>query len=94
MTGAIYVRYSPRIEQDQSFTLENQISMCRELAVKDGVLIDENHIYQDHHLSGGSSNRPAFERMLENIWAGNFPDIYTPKMLLASPDRPMKRVGY
>ena len=74
MTGAIYVRYSPRIEQDQSFTLENQISMCRELAVKDGVLIDENHIYQDHHLSGGSSNRPAFERMLENIWAGNFPD--------------------
>ena len=50
MTGAIYVRYSPRIEQDQSFTLENQISMCRELAVKDGVLIDENHIYQDHKM--------------------------------------------
>ena len=34
MTGAIYVRYSPRIEPDQSFTLENQISMCREFTAK------------------------------------------------------------
>ena len=78
MTGAIYVRYSPRIEQDQSFTLENQISMCRELAVKDGVLIDEKHIYQDHHISGASDNRPQFEQMLEHIWSGYFPDyLYT-----------------
>ena len=78
MTGAIYVRYSPRIEQDQSFTLENQISMCRELAVKDGVLIDEKHIYQDHHISGASDHRPQFEQMLEHIWSGHFPDyLYT-----------------
>ena len=50
--GAIYARYSPRIEQDQSFTIENQIAMCHELAAKDGVVIDEHHIYQDHHISG------------------------------------------
>ena len=78
MTGAIYVRYSPRIAPAQSFTLEHQISMCRELAAKDGVLIDEKHIYQDHHISGASDNRPQFEQMLEHIWSGYFPDyLYT-----------------
>ena len=93
MTGAIYVRYSPRIEPDQSFTLENQISMCRELAVKDGVLIDEKHIYQDHHISGASDNRPQFEQMLEHIWLGHFPDICTLKMLPACPERGWKLLG-
>ena len=94
MTGAIYVRYSPRIEQDQSFTLENQISMCRELAAKDGVLIDENHVCQAPHVSGGSSNN----RLLKGCWRisglATFWIIYTPKMPLASQDKPMKRVGY
>ena len=74
----IYARYSPRIEQDQSFTIENQIAMCRELAAKDEVVIDEDHIYQDHHISGASDNRPQFEQMLEHIWSGHFPDyLYT-----------------
>ena len=70
----MFVRYSPKIEPDQSYTLENQVAMCRELAAKDGVLIDEKHIYQDHHISGVSDNRPQFEQILENIWSGHFPD--------------------
>ena len=74
-TGGIYARFSPRIEQDRSYTIDNQISMCRELAAKDGVVIDEDHIYRDHAISGASDNRPQFERMLEKIWAGDFPDF-------------------
>ena len=41
--------------------------MCREMAKKYGVQVDENHIYQDHHISGATTNRPEFEKMLENI---------------------------
>jgi len=71
----------PRIEQDQSFTTNNQIAMCRAEAEKDGVVIDEAHIYQDHHISGLSDDRPAFNQMLEHIWSGYFPDYLYKKML-------------
>ena len=75
LTCGIYTRFSPRVKAE-NYTLENQIAMCREMAKKDGVQVDENHIYQDHHISGGTTNRPGFEKMLENIWTGNFPQIW------------------
>ncbi len=49
LTAAIYVRFSPRVKSE-NYTLENQIAMCRERAKQDNVQIDENHIYQDHHI--------------------------------------------
>ena len=85
LTAAIYVRFSPRVKSE-NYTLENQIAMCREMARKDGVQVDGNHIYQDYHASGGTTNRPGFEKMLENIWAGNFPHI-----LYAKDDKRMFR---
>mgnify|MGYP000265258816 CR=1 FL=1 len=53
----IYTRFSPRVKSE-NYTLENQIAMCRERAKQDNVQIDENHIYQDHHISGATTDRP------------------------------------
>ena len=85
LTCGIYMRFSPRVKAS-NYTLENQIAMCREMARKDGIQVDGNHIYQDYHASGGTTNRPGFEKMLENIWAGNFPHI-----LYAKDDKRMFR---
>ena len=74
-TAAIYARYSPGRDRDQSSTIEAQIAMCREKAQAEGVRIEENHIYIDRSISGASIQREAFQRLLANIEAGNFPDI-------------------
>ena len=76
LTCGIYTRFSPRVKAE-NYTLENQIAMCREMAKKDGIQVDENHIYQDHHISGATTNRPNFEKMLENIQS-----IYMPNRVI------------
>ena len=75
MTGAIYARYSPGVEREKSSTIEAQIAMCRQKAQTEDVVIVEEHIYQDHNVSGGSMEREGFQRMMANIHAGDFPDI-------------------
>ena len=61
---------------------------------QDDVPIDENHVCQALHVSGDSSDN----RLLKGYWRisglATFRIFYTPKMLLASQDKPMKRFGY
>ena len=73
-TGAIYARDSPGKGREKSTTIEAQMAMCRQMATQDQVSIDDSHIYIDCGLSGGNIDRPNFQRMLENIKQGNFPD--------------------
>jgi len=75
MTGAIYARYSPGVQREKSSTIEAQVAMCRQKAQAENVVIVEEHIYQDHNVSGGSMEREGFQRMMANIHAGDFPDI-------------------
>ena len=73
--GGIYARYSPGRDRDQTSTIEAQVAMCREKAGRDGVAIDDAHIYVDRGISGASVARAGFQAMLAAIEAGNFPEI-------------------
>ena len=75
MTGAIYSRFSPGVQREKSSTIEAQVAMCRQKAQAENVVIVEEHIYQDHNVSGGSMEREDFQRMIANIHVGDFPDI-------------------
>ena len=73
--GGIYARYSPGRDRDQTSTIEAQVAMCREKAGRDGVAIDDAHIYVDRGISGASVARAGFQAMLAAIEAGNFPEV-------------------
>ena len=79
-TAAIYTRYSPGEDREKTSTTINQVRMCREHAQKNGWIVSEEHIYSDEYISGGSDERPAFQKMLSDIDEGNFPDILIPKI--------------
>ena len=73
--GGIYARYSPGRDRDQTSTIEAQVAMCREKAQREGVVIDDTHIYVDRGISGASVARAGFQTMLTAIEAGDFPEI-------------------
>lgn len=77
--AAIYARYSPGRDRDQTSTIEAQIAMCREKAAAEGLTIDEQHIYIDRAISGASLRRPAFQVLLGAIEAGRFPSVLLTK---------------
>ncbi len=62
MSVAIYARQS--IEKKDSVSLEAQIQQCKLIAGDDVI------IYKDAGYSGKNTNRPDFERMIDDITAG------------------------
>ena len=74
-TAAIYARYSPGRDRDQTSTIEAQIAMCREKASTEGFTVDEDHIYIDRGVSGANVKRDSFQQMMTNIERDNFPNI-------------------
>ena len=54
MRAAIYASYSPGRDRDKTSTIEGQLAMCCEKSAADGIAIDEDHIYIDRGVSGGT----------------------------------------
>ena len=73
--GGIYARYSPGRDRDQTSTIEAQVAMCREKAQREGIAIDDAHIYVDRGVSGRTIQRAGFQAMLAAIESGDFPEI-------------------
>ena len=73
--GGVYARYSPGRDRDQTSTIEAQIAMCREKAQREGIVIDDTHIYVDRRVSGRTIQREGFQAMLAAIKAGNIPEM-------------------
>ncbi|WP_297422681.1 recombinase family protein [Clostridium sp.] len=66
MKAAIYSRKSKFTGKGES--IENQVQMCKDYAnlnLRDKV-IDEFIIYEDEGFSGGNTNRPEFQRMMND----------------------------
>ena len=59
---AIYARQS--VDKADSLSIQGQIDLCRQKA---GA---EFRIYQDKGYSGKNTNRPAFQRMIEDVEKG------------------------
>ena len=75
--AAIYARYSDGRDRDKATSIEAQIAMCTEKAHQEGLVVDSEHIYFDESISGGTLDRPDFQRMMENIRQkkASFPEV-------------------
>lgn len=64
MKAAIYSRKSRFTGKGES--IENQVQMCKEYASMNlrSKQIEEFLIYEDEGFSGGNTNRPEFQRMM------------------------------
>lgn len=72
MKAAIYSRKSKFTGKGES--IENQVQLCKEYTsnqLKDKN-IDEFLIYEDEGFSGGNTNRPEFQRLMEDAKAKKF----------------------
>jgi len=69
MTRAvIYARYSSDNQRDAS--IEDQVRQCRARIDQEGWLAGE--VYSDHAISGATTLRPGYQKMLEDARAGRF----------------------
>jgi DNA invertase Pin-like site-specific DNA recombinase len=68
MNAVIYARYSSKLQRDAS--IEDQIRLCRERIEREGW--QYRHAYTDRAVSGASTLRPAYQRLLEDARAGKF----------------------
>ena len=64
---AIYARQS--VDKADSLSIQGQIDLCRQKAG------EEVQIYQDKGYSGKNTNRPAFQRMMEDVERGQIQKI-------------------
>lgn len=73
MQGGIYARYST--DQQRETSIDDQIRRCRELAVKEGIVISDEMIFSDSAVSGSSvAKRSGYLRMLD-AWDAGMLDI-------------------
>lgn len=72
MKAAIYSRKSKFTGKGES--IENQIQLCKEYATNQlrHMNIDEFLIYEDEGFSGGNTNRPEFQRLLDDAKSKKF----------------------
>ena len=69
MTRAvIYARYSSDNQRDAS--IEDQVRQCRARIDQEGWQTGE--VYSDHAISGATTLRPGYQKMLEDARAGRF----------------------
>lgn len=63
MNGVIYARYSSANQREES--IEQQVEECTRFAERQGIRII--NVYSDAAISGKTSKRPAFQRMLRDV---------------------------
>ena len=69
MTRAVvYARYSSDNQRDAS--IEDQVRQCRARIEQEGWQLET--VYSDHAISGATTLRPGYQKMLEDARAGRF----------------------
>jgi site-specific DNA recombinase len=66
--AAIYARYSSDNQREAS--IEDQVRLCRARIEQEGWQTGE--VYSDHAISGATTLRPGYQKMLEDARAGRF----------------------
>lgn len=61
MKAAIYGRYSSENQKEQS--IDDQVRVCREYALKHDIHVLQEHIYFDEAASGSLRKRPGLEAL-------------------------------
>jgi DNA invertase Pin-like site-specific DNA recombinase len=81
MRTAMYARVST-VTHSQQHTLEEQINRLRARLLSRGKAVAEEHIFRDEGRSGATLNRPALDRLRDQVRLGDYDRI-----LVTSPDR-------
>ena len=68
MRAVIYARYSSDNQRDAS--IEDQIRLCRKRVDREGYSLTE--VYTDHAVSGATTLRPGYQKLLEDARNGAF----------------------
>ena len=68
MRAVVYARYSSDLQRETS--LEDQVQLCRERIKSEGW--SYLHAYTDRAISGSTTLRPAYQRLLEDVRHGRF----------------------
>ena len=68
MRAVVYARYSSDLQRETS--LEDQVQLCRERIRSEGW--SYLHAYTDRAISGSTTLRPAYQRLLEDARHGQF----------------------
>ena len=68
MRAAIYARYSTDLQRAES--IEDQIRVCEGIAERHGMRVVER--FDDKGISGGTTVRPGYQRMLAAVRRGEF----------------------
>ena len=68
MRAAIYARYSSDNQSDAS--IEDQVRQCRRRIEQEGWSLSE--VYSDASISGATTLRPGYQKLLEDARAGRF----------------------
>src|SRR5215218_636800 len=86
--AAVYARVSSE-RQRQDETIHSQTVGLRELAVDRGLVVPEDHVFEDEGFSGATLTRPALERLRDRAAEGAFEVL-----LCHAPDRLARRYAY
>jgi site-specific DNA recombinase len=68
LRAVIYARYSSELQSDTS--VDDQVRLCRDLIERHGWAYF--HVYADRAISGASTLRPGYQRLLEDARAHRF----------------------
>ena len=80
VTTALYVRVSTEKQADEGYSLDAQRERLQAHCVGQGWIVDPTHIYIDAGISGKSTDRPEFQRMLTAARAGEVGRIVAMKL--------------
>ena len=80
VTTALYVRVSTERQADEGYSLDAQKERLQAHCVAQGWPVDPAHIYVDAGISGKSTDRPEFQRMLAAARAGDVGRIVAMKL--------------
>jgi site-specific DNA recombinase len=81
MRSAIYVRVST-VTHSQQNSIEEQINCLRASLLSRGEAAADEHVFRDEGRSGATLNRPALDRLRDQVRLGDYDCI-----LITSPDR-------
>ncbi|MDT2238650.1 recombinase family protein [Paenibacillus larvae] len=82
MHAAIYVRVSTGLQAVEGTSLETQLDYCLRKAFELGISQNDIHIYREEGASGEDLDRPALNRLRQDVASGTFSVL-----ILTHPDR-------
>jgi len=80
VSTALYIRVSTQKQADEVFGLDAQRSELDKYCSAQGWTVAPEHVYVDAGVSGKSSDRPAFQRMMAAAQAGQVQRIVALKL--------------